>query len=171
MEKYINVSDGDEFVKDELSKLSQRKRQLSDDIDATEIIINDIETKSVDKNFVGQILSSFDDIYSNDLKPYQRRELLYSTLTKIEFSDKVLKVGMPLEKANGTSSGSTDLMSVTTSLPRARMLNIRTLRIYFDIWEIKTSILSPVLTAPERLHLRRNSFRITPNARILSMLT
>jgi len=97
MEKYIGVKDGEEFVKEGLAKLSERKRQLQNNIDASEIVLNDIERESVDKDFLSQILGSFEEIYRDDVKPYQKKEFLYGALTRIELSDKLLKVGVPLE--------------------------------------------------------------------------
>jgi hypothetical protein len=121
MEKYIGFTDGEEFVKEGLAKLSQRKRQLQDDIAKVEIVMGGIERESVDSDFISGILESFDEIYRDDVKPYQKRELVYSTLTKIELSDKLLKVGMPLEQVSATSNGSTGLVSIPTSLRGAKI--------------------------------------------------
>ena len=115
MEKYIRVKDGEEFVKEGLAKLSQRKRQIQNEIDASEIVINDIERESIDKDFISQVLGSFEEIYRDDVKPYQKKELLYGALAKIELSDKLLKVGVPLERYNGTSTGSAGPISIATS--------------------------------------------------------
>jgi site-specific DNA recombinase len=115
MEKYMGVEDGEEFVKENLAKLAQRKKQLQDNIEITDFLVNDIERDLVDEGFIKQILGSFDEIYQDDIKPYQRRELLYNTLTKIELSDKLLKVGVPLEKTDTTSTNNTGLMSIPTS--------------------------------------------------------
>ena len=60
-------------------------------------MINDIERESIDKDFISQLLGSFGEIYKDDLKPYQKKKLLYSTLKRIEFSDKLLRVGVPLD--------------------------------------------------------------------------
>jgi len=97
MEKYMGIKDGEDFVKEGLAKLSERKRQLQNEIDASEIVLNDIERESVDKDFLSQLLGSFEEIYRDDVKPYQKKELLYGALTRIELSDKLLKVGVPLE--------------------------------------------------------------------------
>ena len=97
MEKYIGVEEGGEFVKEGLAKLSQRKRLIQNEIDTFEILINDIERESIDKDFISQLLGSFGEIYKDDLKPYQKKKLLYSTLKRIEFSDKLLRVGVPLD--------------------------------------------------------------------------
>ena len=125
MEKYIGVTDGEEFVKDELAKLSQRKRHIMDDIDGTDIVMNDIERETIDKDFISSVLGSFDEIYKDDVKPYQKRELLYSSLTKIELSNRLLKVGMPLEQTNAISTGNVELMSSSTSLRGAKIGPLR----------------------------------------------
>jgi SHS2 domain-containing protein len=105
MEKYIGVKDGEEFVKESLAKLSIKKRQLQNQIDASDIVIKDIERESVDRDFVSQILGSFEEMYRDDVKPYQRKELLFKSLAAIELSDNLLKVGVPLEKFNGMPIG------------------------------------------------------------------
>lgn len=115
MEKYIGVKEGEEFVKENLAKLSQKKRYIEKEIEASEIVINDIERESVDSDFISQILGSFDEIYRDDVKPYQKKELLYGVLTRIELSDNLLKVGVPLEKPNGISNGNTGLISIPTA--------------------------------------------------------
>jgi len=115
MEKYIGVEEGEEFVKEGLGKLSYRKKQIENEIDITEISINDIEKDSVDKDFISGILGSFDEIYRDDIKPYQKKELLYGALARIEFSDKLLKLGIPLDQPNATSNNNTGLMSIPTS--------------------------------------------------------
>ena len=115
MEKYIGVVEGDEFVKDGLARLSQRKRQLINHIDALDIAMNDIEKESVDKDFISQILNSFEEIYQEDIKPYQKKELLYGTVARMEFSDKLLKVGIPLERTATTSTSNAELASSSTS--------------------------------------------------------
>jgi site-specific DNA recombinase len=104
MEKYIGVKEGEEFVKEGLAKLSERKRQIQNEIEASEILVNDIERESVDKDFISQIFGSFDEIYRDDVKPYQKKEFLYGTLARIELSDKLLKVGVPFEPSNMTST-------------------------------------------------------------------
>lgn len=115
MEKYIGVKEGEEFVKEGLAQLSQKKRHIQNEIEVSEIVINDIERESVDSGFISRILSSFDEIYKDDVKPYQKKELLYGALSRIELSDNLLKVGVPLEKPNGTSNGNTGLISMPTS--------------------------------------------------------
>ncbi len=106
MEKYMGVTDGEDFVKEGLAVLSQKKRQLIDDIAIADITINGIEKESVDENFIGEIFHSFDEIYRDEIKPYQKKELLFHTLTKVELSDTKLKVGIPLEHTHtlGTST-------------------------------------------------------------------
>lgn len=121
MEKYIGIKEGEEFVKEGLAKLSYRKRQIANEIDTTGFLVNDIERESVDSDFISQILGSFDEIYRDDVKPYQKRELLYGALTRIELSDNLLKVGVPLEKSNGTSNGNTGLISIPTSIRGANI--------------------------------------------------
>jgi len=92
MEKYIGVKEGEEFVKENLAKLSQKKRYIENEIEASEIVINDIERESVDSDFISQILGSFDEIYRDDVKPYQKKELLYGALARVELSDSLLLV-------------------------------------------------------------------------------
>ncbi len=121
MEKYIGVKEGEEFVKEGLAKLSQEKRNIQNEIETSEIFVNDIERESVNKDFISQILGSFDEIYRDDIKPYQKKELLYGTLARIELSDKLLKVGVPLEQYNGTSIGNTGLISIPTSTHGANL--------------------------------------------------
>jgi len=119
MEKYIGVKEGEEFVKEGLAKLSLRKRQLQNEIDASEITMKDIERESIDGYFISQVLGSFEEIYRDDIKPYQKKQLLYKTVAKIELSDKLLKVGVPLEKSVGTPNGITAPISMPTSTPGA----------------------------------------------------
>jgi len=114
MEKYMGVTDGEEFVKEGLATLAQRKRQLLDDIAMADITIDGIEKESVDKNLICQIFGSFDEIYKDEVKPYQKKELLFSTLTRVELSDKRLRIRVPLEHTVGTSNGSTELMRMPT---------------------------------------------------------
>ena len=104
MEKYLGIKDGEDFVKENLAGLSDRKKRLQNDIAASEILINDIERECVDKDFISSVFDAFDEIYREDVKPYQRRELLYSTVRKIELSDKVLRVGIPIKPSNPISN-------------------------------------------------------------------
>ncbi len=104
MEKYLGIKDGEDFVKENLAGLSDRKRRLQNDIAASEILINDIERDCVDKDFISSVFCAFDEIYRDDIKPYQRRELLYRTVRKIELSDKVLRVGIPIKPSNPISN-------------------------------------------------------------------
>ena len=103
MDQYIGIKDGEEFVRKNLAGLSERKKQLQNDIDATDILINDVERDFVDKGFISSVFSNFDEIYKDDTKPYQRRDLLYRTLRKIEISDKLLKVGIPLKSSDSVN--------------------------------------------------------------------
>lgn len=104
MEQYIGVKDGGEFVKEGLAKLAQRKKQIENEIETTGFLINDIAKDSVNSDFIGRILGSFKEIYRDDVKPYQKKALLYSTLARIELSDKVMKIGFPLDKGNKSFS-------------------------------------------------------------------
>lgn len=137
IEKYMKVDDGEEFVKEELAKLSGRKRQIQSDIDNSEFLINDIEREFLDKDFIAQILGSFGEIYRDDIKPYQKRELLYGALARVELSDKLLKVGVPLETSNTTSHGylRRDINSNISS--RSQFVTISEL---FGYWGQKPSI-------------------------------
>ena len=116
MDKFVGVTNGEEFVKEELSKLSLRKQQIVNDIDMTDIAISTIEKESVDRDFINRILGSFDEIYRDDIKPYQKKELLYGSLAKIELSNTQIKVGMPLEQVSPISLREAALTSNSTSL-------------------------------------------------------
>jgi site-specific DNA recombinase len=103
MEKYIGITEGEEFVKNNLAKLSQRRRQIEDGLEALKIVVDDIGRDSISREIAQQIFNSFDEIFKDKLKPYQKRELLYYVLTKVEMSDKQLKVGIPVERLSNTS--------------------------------------------------------------------
>lgn len=103
MEKYMGIKEGDEFIKENLAKLAGRKKQIQEQIETIDILLRDNEGQAVDKDFISGTLESFDEIYREDIKPYQRRELLYAILTKIDLSDKLIKVGVPLERYGDTS--------------------------------------------------------------------
>jgi len=105
-------------------------------MEMTEVLVNDIEQETIDRDFLVRLFGSFDKLYRDDIKPYQRKELLFGLLSRIELSDETLKVGIPLEQPAITSPLNTNHISSSTLVRGANLISLIT------VGEIKNAMVS-----------------------------
>ncbi|MBN1181826.1 MAG: recombinase family protein [Bacteroidales bacterium] len=96
----LSTSDDTVFVKEELEKLSKRRKQIEEGIQALEDTIAEIEKETISQELIKLALNKFTDLFDS-LPPYRQKELLKLTVNKIIVSDKQIKIalyGQPPDK-------------------------------------------------------------------------
>ena len=90
---------GEVFAREELERLAHQRRQVEDALTLLGTMVEDAEARTFDREAIQQLLSAFEEVFEEDLKPYQRKTLLGWALERIELSPKQLKVGLKVRPA------------------------------------------------------------------------
>jgi hypothetical protein len=99
LERCTMLGAGEVFAREELERLAHQRRQVEDALTLLGTMVEDAEARTFDREAIQQLLSAFEEVFEEDLKPYQRKTLLGWALERIELSPKQLKVGLKVRPA------------------------------------------------------------------------
>jgi len=112
LEQYAEILEGAVFVKEKLASLEESRRKVEDALARLTIAIEDIRRNAIDVTIARKLFDVVQEVFANDLKAFQKRALAHYLLTRIEFSEKNLTVGIradriaqPEEALNGLAAG------------------------------------------------------------------
>ncbi|MBU0581141.1 MAG: hypothetical protein KKA19_08175 [Candidatus Margulisbacteria bacterium] len=83
----------DEFIKEKLDKLAERKGQLHDTLDTLRTMIEDIERNSIEKKIIQKALNEFNKVI-NTLPSYRQRDLFQLVIKKVSISEKKMEMAL-----------------------------------------------------------------------------
>lgn len=98
MDEYLDKPDFGPFVKDRLSILVDQRSAVEKGLATLSQMVDDIEQRTIDRTLVEKLLKSFDEVFGEDLKPYQRRELLQRVLQRIQVSDREIRAAVKVHR-------------------------------------------------------------------------
>lgn len=95
-----------------LEQYEERRRQVEDALARLTIAIEDIRRDAIDVTIARKLFEVIQEIFAEHVKAYQKRALVQCLLTRIEFSERRLKVAIrtdrladPVEVLNGLPAG------------------------------------------------------------------
>ncbi|MCP4653595.1 MAG: recombinase family protein [Candidatus Omnitrophica bacterium] len=94
MDNLMNIDKGRTFVEQKLSELDDRRRKMMDNIDHLNREINAVKVQSLEEGDVKRLLGSFDEIFKDHLKLYQKRFILNWILQHIKIGNDKVQVGI-----------------------------------------------------------------------------
>ena len=94
MDSLMDIEKGRSFVEQRLSELDDRRKKLMDNLEYLNHEIEIAKVQSLEESDVKRLLTSFDEIFKNHLKLYQKRFLLNWILKYIRIGDDKLKLGI-----------------------------------------------------------------------------
>ena len=113
LEQYAEIQQGATFVKEKLATLDERRRQLEEALARVTILIEDGRNDCIDITIARKLFDVIGEVFSEDLKAHHKRSLLHYLLSRIEFSDRNVRVGIRADRlirppdVTGASVGST----------------------------------------------------------------
>lgn len=99
LERCTTLGAGEVFAREELERLAYQRRQVEDALKLLGAMVDEAKARTFDCEAIRQLLSAFEEVFQDDLKPYQRKALLGWVLERIELSPKQLKVGLNVRPA------------------------------------------------------------------------
>ncbi len=98
MDEYLDQPDFGPFVKDRLADLTEQRRVVEQGLDTLSRMVDDIEQRTIDRVLIEKLLRVFDEIFGEDGKPYQRRELLRWVMQRIQVSDREIRAAIKVQR-------------------------------------------------------------------------
>jgi len=99
LEQSAMLGEGEVFAKEELERLARQRRQLEEELRVLGTMVEETEARAFDREGIIGLLSSFEEVFQADMKPYQRKQLLRWALERIELSTEGLRVGLKVRPA------------------------------------------------------------------------
>jgi hypothetical protein len=99
LERCTMLGTGEVFAREELERLARQRRQIEDALALLGTMAEEAEARAFNHEAIEQLLETFEDVFQEDAKPYQRKALLAWALERIEISPTQLKVGLKVRPA------------------------------------------------------------------------
>ena len=89
---------GGVFLKETLDQLAARRRELEGRLAMVAASESEITDRALGPDDVRTLVAQFEGAFSDSIKPYKRRELVYKVLRRVELSGENIRLGIDLAK-------------------------------------------------------------------------
>ena len=117
LEQYTTEANGGVFLKEALDQLAARRRELEGRLATLAASETDITERAMREEDVKTLLSQFEVAFSGSMKPYQRKELVYKAIKRIELSGEDVRLGIDLSQRDATASDTPPAVHHATRVP------------------------------------------------------
>ena len=96
------------FAQERLGELADKRRHIEAELERIRLQMADLASQEVDEMAIRQMLQDCQVIFTQEMQPFKRKELLKAAIQRLELSDKECRAAVKLGSATlspGRSSG------------------------------------------------------------------